>query len=67
MKRLPQEHSLCPRLFTLAEPSSVAPTSNGGIPVIQAYRSQSHRSPVYRRPEDFCCLREQAKPSAEGD
>ena len=29
----------------------------GGIPVIQAYRSQSHWSPVYRRPEGFCCLR----------
>ena len=49
------------------EPSSVAPAGNGGIPVIQAYRSQSHGSPVYQRPEGFCCLRKQAAPSAEGD
>ena len=60
MQGLPQEDALCPS-------SSVAPAGNGGIPVIQAYRSQSHRSPVYRRPEGFCCLREQAEPSAEGD
>ena len=35
MKGLPQGDSLCPRFFTLAEPSSVAPAGNGGIPVIQ--------------------------------
>ena len=51
----------------MPEPSSVAPAGNEGIPVIQAYRSQSHRSPVYPRPEGFCCLREQAEQSAEGD
>ena len=53
--------------MTVPEPSRVVPAGNGGILVIQAYKSQSHRSPVYRRPEGFCCLREQAEPSAEGD
>ena len=53
--------------MTVPEPSSVVPAGNGGIQVIQAYKSQSHRSPVYRRPEGFCCLREQAEQSAEGD
>ena len=60
MQGLPQGDALCPN-------GSMAPAGNGGIPVIQAYRSQSHRPPVYRRPEGFCCLREQAEPSAEGE
>ena len=68
MKGLPQGGALCPRLFTLClNPVAWRLRATGGIPVIQTYRSQSHRSPVYRRPEGFCCLREQAEPSAEGD
>ena len=50
MHGLPQGDALCPS-------GSVAPAGKGGIPVIQAYKSQSHRSPVYRRPDGFCCLR----------
>ena len=64
-KRLPHGDALCLRLFTAG--ATLLGSGTGGIPVIQAYRSQSHRSPVYRRPEGFCCLREQAEPSAERD
>ena len=58
IKELPQGDVLCPRLLSLCL-NPVA--GNGGIPAIQAFRSQSHRSPVYRRPEGFCCLRKLAR------
>ena len=64
MKELPQGDALCPSLLTLCL-NPVA--GNGGILAIQAFRSQSHRSPVYGRLKGFCCLREQAEPSAEGN